>query len=162
MLKGATRVLARGVWGALVLLMFALIAVITAEVVMRYVFGRSLVWSLEVSQVLFIWTIFLGASLAVQRRQFTAFDFLTRHFPPWWSRRVIFAVIVLFAAAFGMLAFTYLGHTSLQRLTMTNLPTTVFYVAPVVACILMVVFGLEILLSSAPDTEDVTVKDIMG
>ena len=153
--------LARLVSVTLVTLTIGLMLLITVQIVMRYLIGKSLPWSLEVSQILFIWIVFLGSALAVEKRQFAAMEILATRLPRWWSQRLVFVVIVVFAIVFGTLAVNYVGQTSLQRLTMTRLPSTVIYIAPVVASFLMVVFALQVALADASKTDD-TLKDLQA
>lgn len=145
-MKHAIRALDFAASLVLLLLMIALTVLISVQIVMRYALGASLPWSLEVSQILFVWIVFVGAALAVKRRQFATMELLAKHLPRWWSRRVVFLVIVAFALCLGIMAGRYLGQTALQRLTMTGLPSTVIYLAPVIASVLMAVFGLEVAL----------------
>ena len=154
MARKIVRALARLVSAALVALTAALMLLITVQIVMRYQIGRSLAWSLEVSQILFIWIVFLGAALAVHKHQFAAMELVARRLPRWWSQRLVFIVIVAFSVAFGVLALSYVGQASQQRLTMTGLPSAVIYLAPVVAPFLMVVFGLDIVLARASEGEE--------
>ena len=88
-------------------------------------------------------------------------ELLARRLPRWWSQRLVFVLITVFAIAFGWLSLRYIGQTAQQRLTMTGIPSTVIYVAPIVASLLMVVFGLQIALAAAPETDE-TVKDIQA
>jgi len=133
---------------SLVVFTLLLMLLISVQIVMRYLIGQSIPWSLEVSQILFIWIVFLGAALAVQKRQFATMELLAKRLPRWWSERLVFVLITAFAIAFGWLALHYLGQTAQQRLTMTNIPSTIIYLAPIVASSLMVVFGLRIVLST--------------
>lgn len=133
---------------ALAVLMAALIAVISVQVVMRYFFGNPLQWSLEVSRILFVWIVFLGAAVAVRRGQYTALDVLSRTLPPWWSERVVPGVVVLFALLLTALGTAYVRGTHGGRFTMTGLPDIVVFVAPAVSAVLMLLFGLEILLGT--------------
>ena len=133
---------------SLVVLTLLLMLLISVQIVMRYLIGKSIPWSLEVSQILFIWIVFLGAALAVDKKQFATMEILARRLPRWWSQRVVFLLITAFATAFGWLALRYLGQTAQQQLTMTGIPSTIIYLAPIVASSLMVVFGLRIVLST--------------
>lgn len=47
------------------------------QVCLRYLFSLSFLWGEELSLFAFIWCIFLGAGIALRRRQHFAFDFLT-------------------------------------------------------------------------------------
>jgi TRAP-type C4-dicarboxylate transport system permease small subunit len=136
---------------SLVVLTLLLMLLISVQIVMRYLIGKSIPWSLEVSQILFIWIVFLGAALAVHKKQFATMELLAKRLPRWWSGRLVFVLITAFAIAFGWLALHYLGQTAQQRLTMTDIPSTIIYLAPVVASSLMVVFGLRIVLSAEPE-----------
>lgn len=49
----------------LVFLMVMVVSITTLQVVMRYVFNDSLVWSEELSRYIFIWIIYIGVSKAV-------------------------------------------------------------------------------------------------
>jgi TRAP-type C4-dicarboxylate transport system permease small subunit len=145
------RALAALIAFSLVALTIALMLLISVQIIMRYIVGKSIPWSLEVAQILFIWIVFLGAALAVEKKQFAAMELLASRLPGWWSRRVIFMLIAAFAVAFGWLAFRYIGQTAQQRLTMTGVPSTIIYVAPIVASLLMVIFALRIVLDTAPE-----------
>jgi TRAP-type C4-dicarboxylate transport system permease small subunit len=53
-----------------------LVALISTEVFLRYVFGKSLIWSNEVSRFLFIWIVFLGASYACYNNSHFCMDMI--------------------------------------------------------------------------------------
>lgn len=146
------RHLARLLGAVVILLMVALILVITAQIAWRF-FGSPLTFSLEVSRILFLWVTFLGAALAVHRGQFTAVEFLSRRFPPWWAERVICPVVCIFALALAWQGTLYVARQQLGQFTMTGLPMTVVYVAPAVSGVLMFIFGVGRLLSP-PRTKD--------
>lgn len=145
-LPRTVRYLSLATSAALAFLMAALIMLVSVQVVMRYFFGNPLPWSLEVSRILFVWIVFLGAAVAVPRGQYTALDVLSRRFPPWWRERVIPGVMVLFALLLATLGTAYVRGTHGGKFTMTGLPDSVVFVAPAVSAVLMLLFGLEILL----------------
>lgn len=147
-LSRTVRYLSLATSAVLAVLMAALIALVSVQVVMRYFFGNPLPWSLEVSRILFVWIVFLGAAVAVPRGQYTALDVLSRTFPPWWCERIVPGVMVLFALLLATLGTAYVRGTHGGRFTMTGLPDSVVFVAPAVSAVLMVLFGLERLLGS--------------
>jgi len=59
----------------------AMVAVVFANVVGRYVFSASFAWTAEVAQWLFIAIIFLGVPLAHRSRRHVAVDLLAAHLP---------------------------------------------------------------------------------
>ncbi|WHH57141.1 TRAP transporter small permease [Petroclostridium sp. X23] len=56
--------------------------VLALQVVMRYVFNNSLVWSEEISRFVFTWIILLGAALALKEGTHIRIDFLTEKLSP--------------------------------------------------------------------------------
>lgn len=61
-------------------------AVFLLEVLFRYVLHTSLVWSLEVNRILFVWVVFLGLTIGWKRGEHIRFDFLRRALPPGLQR----------------------------------------------------------------------------
>lgn len=56
------------------------VAVIFAQVVMRYVFSNSLSWSEEVARYVFIWQTWIGASYAVRKKRHLRVEALVDRF----------------------------------------------------------------------------------
>ena len=50
----------------LILLLAAMVVIVFANVVMRYVIGTSVIWSEEVARHLMIWMTFVGSGLALR------------------------------------------------------------------------------------------------
>jgi TRAP-type C4-dicarboxylate transport system permease small subunit len=80
-----------------VLMMAAIVAIMGAQVVARYIFGFPFVWAEEISTYLFIWIVFLGSGLAFQRRAHIALDYFVRRLPPAVFRRlhILLSLVVL-------------------------------------------------------------------
>ena len=129
-------------------MMAALIALISVQIVLRYFFDSPLQWSLEISRILFLWIVFLGAAIAVQRGQYTSLDVISRALPSWWTERLVVAVMVIFAILLATLGTEYVRTSQEGHFTMTGLPDIVVYVAPAVSGVLMFLFGLERLLNT--------------
>jgi TRAP-type C4-dicarboxylate transport system permease small subunit len=151
-LASTVRYLSLAASAALAVLMTALIAVISVQVVMRYFFDSPLQWSLEISRILFVWIVFLGSAVAVRRGQYTALEVLSRTFPQWWSERIVPGMVVLFALLLAALGTAYVRGTHGGSFTMTGLPDTVVFVAPAVSAVLMLLFGVEGLLGTRRGT----------
>lgn len=63
-------------------ILVALIVSVSANVIGRAVFSRSLPWADELARMLFIWLIFIGAAAAFARYEHIAVDFVVRKLPP--------------------------------------------------------------------------------
>lgn len=59
------------------------------NVVLRYVFSTGIAWSEELSRLLFVWLIFLGAILASRQHAHIGFDTLVRKLPAKWKKFVL-------------------------------------------------------------------------
>ena len=62
-------------------LLVAMILVLGANVVMRYVFGSPLAWSGELSGLLLVWFSLLGLAVAAAERRHMAMDLLSNALP---------------------------------------------------------------------------------
>ncbi|MFQ3787083.1 TRAP transporter small permease [Halomonas sp. A29] len=63
-------------------ILVALIVSVSANVIGRSLFNRSLPWADELARMLFIWLIFIGAAAAFARYEHIAVDFLVRRLKP--------------------------------------------------------------------------------
>lgn len=61
------------------------------NVVLRYLFGSGIAASEELSRLLFVWLIFMGATLAVGRHSHIGFDLIQRKLPS--KLRILCAVV---------------------------------------------------------------------
>ncbi|GAA4510615.1 TRAP transporter small permease [Brevibacterium yomogidense] len=143
---GTRRFTAEEVLGAS--LMFAMVLILFAQVVSRFVFANSLSWSEELARYLFIWLIFLCIGTVTLRGEHVAIDIVTDRMPP-RARRVteqvclavafvINAVILIagFQIAFVLLD---LGQTSAAL----TLPMWVVYAALPIGMTLALVRGVQ-------------------
>ncbi|NYZ12604.1 TRAP transporter small permease [Azospirillum sp. RWY-5-1] len=79
-------------------------------------FGHPVVWSVDVAQLLFVWTSFIGADMAMRKRNLIAVDLFVRWVPA-RSRALLDAALSLVILAF-LLTMVVLGY----ELTLSNLP----------------------------------------
>lgn len=68
--------------GALVAIVAALLALMTAQIVLRYGFNASLLWVEEICRYLLIWLTFLAAVFALERGEVAALSLLGEMLPP--------------------------------------------------------------------------------
>lgn len=67
-------------------LLVAMVVVVVAQVIWRYLLGAALPWSEELARFLFIWITFLGASIASRRAAHIGMDSLVKLLNPRWQR----------------------------------------------------------------------------
>lgn len=95
--------------GALMLL--TIIVSILFGVTMRFVFNAPQIWPEEISGLLFVWVCFLGAGVAVARKQHIVVEIWANKFNQKWQQSIIYLLILMFLAimiigGFGLLART--------------------------------------------------------
>ena len=59
------------------------------QVLLRYVFGGALDWSVELSRYLFLWFCFLGFSITLRRGGHVSVRFIVDLFPLWVQRMLL-------------------------------------------------------------------------
>jgi len=112
------------------------------QVVMRYVFGRSLSWSEEMARYLFIWYTWIGTSLAVRKRRHIRIEILTDFLKEKAKLRLELLVLLVWAGFSAFLAFKGLQvgkflYTSHQTSAALEIPMFFAYAAVPVGCALM-------------------------
>lgn len=74
-----------------IILMVMLLILMTTEVVLRYIFNSSLVWSNDLVMILMAWLTFLGASIAVKEKAHFAIPILADKFK---EKEFFFSLVV--------------------------------------------------------------------
>lgn len=103
----------RGLDWAAALLLLAILGVTAARVVGRYVLGAGMPWSEELTRLLFIWLVLIGAA----RTRHMAIDLL----PNLWPRVAV--GLKLFAAAIGVGLLALLVRQALVLVELTAFDT---------------------------------------
>lgn len=141
----------RGLDWAAALLLFAILAVTAARVVGRYLLGAGMPWSEELTRLLFIWLVLIGAT----RTRHMAIDLL----PNVWPR--VGVGLKLFAAALGVgllallvrQALVLVELTAFDRFTALGVSVQYLYLAVVVGGTLWIALTLAGLVWSDPDAD---------
>jgi C4-dicarboxylate transporter DctQ subunit len=81
--------------GFMALALAAMTLMTFAHVVMRYVFGSGIIWSLEATTYTFAWLVLVGMSYGVRTNTHIAVDVLSRRLPGRAARAVATAALVL-------------------------------------------------------------------
>lgn len=128
--------------GMIVAMMAAMVALVFANVVGRYVFSRSFIWAEELSQYLMVWVTFLGAGLALRYGRHVAMDLLQIFLPDPVARalRALLAVVTIaFLLALTVLGFQLVVFAWPQETPAMNISAGLPYLAvPVGALIYLV------------------------
>jgi TRAP-type C4-dicarboxylate transport system permease small subunit len=89
----------------LILLIAVTIVAVTAQVIFRYGIESSLTWSEEVSRYSFIWSIFIGMSVATRRNQHIIVDAFVKILPGPLQRWLALANVLVCGAFFVLFAY---------------------------------------------------------
>ena len=89
----------------LILLVAVTVAAVTAQVIFRYGIEASLSWSEELSRYSFIWSIFIGTSVATRRNQHIVVDAFVKGMPGAAQRWLGIANVLICAAFFVLFAY---------------------------------------------------------
>lgn len=115
---------------AIVLMMATMVALVFANVVMRHGFRHSLVWAEELSQLLMVWIVFLGAGLALREGRHVAVEFFLDRMTParrHGVRSAIFYALAAFLVALLVLGVRYVLFAIGQETPVLNLPYALAY-----------------------------------
>ena len=88
---------------SLMAIFLAIMTLLTAtQVMLRYVFNTSLLWSLEATTYLFAWLVLVGMSYGVRTHSHIAIDLLVKQFSP-PTRRVLSLIALAACLAYAAL-----------------------------------------------------------
>lgn len=126
----------------LALVIGALAGLAFMQVIARYVLAAPLTWSEEVIRYALIWTVFLGAGIAVRKGLMVAVEIVV-HIVPGPARRVMGWVVTLVSAVFWLVLLVYgiiiLDAVQGMRSGAVELPMSFIYLAvPLGAAIALV------------------------
>jgi TRAP-type C4-dicarboxylate transport system permease small subunit len=136
-----TLILRRADSGARLLVILAaglMIAVVSAQVVIRYIFNDSLDWADEVSRIAFVWTIFLAIPLGIRDGTHVGIEIIVKRFPN-NLQKIVSRITNTLAAALMLIIFWGSIIVALatwsERLGAINMTSSVFFF-PVTLCAL--------------------------
>lgn len=102
-LSAISHLLARVERWASRLLVIAFVALIVANVAMRYVIGQPIVFAEELAAILLVWLAFVATSITIHDRAQIGVTLLTEHLPGGIRRIVDLVVLALVAAILATL-----------------------------------------------------------
>jgi TRAP-type transport system small permease protein len=138
-----TSVLDRVLRGLLALLLGTLTVCVFLQVLIRFAFKFPLPWTEEVARLAFVYSIFVGATLAVRENDHISVDFLLAVLPA-GVRRVVRLVGTLLVAIF-LVAMTWQGiafvqATGVQMTPVLQVPFRYLYVVIPLSGALMLLY----------------------
>jgi TRAP-type C4-dicarboxylate transport system permease small subunit len=122
------------------LLLTAMIAIVFANVVLRYGFSSGIRVSVELSRLWFVWVVMLGAAVTLRRGEHLALaEFAEGVFPKYigFLRRACWLVILgtVLLLFWGCMKQAMMNMANISPLT--GLPSGLFYLSGVVSSVLM-------------------------
>lgn len=91
-----------------------MVAVVSAQVALRYGFNRSIDWADELSRLAFVWSIFLAVPLGVRQGAHIGIDLVVLKFPPRVQQLVRRAAAAVSAALMAAIAWAAVGVAAEQ------------------------------------------------
>lgn len=131
-------------------LLVAVLTVTAIQVIARYLLGLATPWSEELTRLLFIWLVFIGAS----RAHHMNIDILPNALAPRSARALQIGSALFGAALVAFLAVYGLGLvdlTAYDRFTALGISVQYLYWALVVGGVLWIVLGLAAVFVAPPD-----------
>lgn len=137
--------LSRIVEGLIILCAAAVVSIVTIEVVLRYVFSHSLIFTEELARYLMVWIVFLGAALAVRDGSHIKINVLVKHFNH-RQRRFLevlaYGLVAVFLVVLAVEGVKILPRQLHQMCITIDTCMFYFYLAIPVGSVLMIIFLL--------------------
>lgn len=145
-------------------LLVAMVVLIFANVVLRYVFNSGIIWSEETALLIAVWFSFVAMALGVKLRLHIHINVLSSTRIPakldalLWKIRDV--VVILVGAGMFWWGWILIGFTMKSILPATGMPAGVLYIVVPVAAIFIVFDGLMDLLGA--DTEEKALDEFLN
>lgn len=104
----------------------AVVSICLLQVIARYVFSASFCWAEEISVTLVLWSVWIGASLAVKSNTHLRLTLLEKRLSP--ETRLILSMVLKSLIILFVVSIYYASRTVLQaneNITLMSLPITV-------------------------------------
>jgi C4-dicarboxylate transporter DctQ subunit len=142
------RILSRAVESLIFIGATTIVTIVTTEVVLRYLFKHSLIFTEELSRYLMVWIVFLGSALAIRDGSHIHINFLTKRFNPKnqrWLRLSALLLTFVFLVFIAVEGLKFLPQQLHQMCITIDISLFYFYLAIPVGSILMILFLLPAL-----------------
>ena len=142
------RLLSRLIESLVVLIAGIIVAIVTAEVTLRYLFSHSLIFTEELSRYLMVWIVFLGSALAIRDGSHIHIQILVKRLSARMQQIVklaAYALIIAFLVFITVEGLKILPRQLQQMCITIDISLFYFYLAIPVGSILMIIFLLPII-----------------
>ena len=132
--------------GSVIAISVLMVAATLAQVVFRYVLGAPLPWSEELARYCFVWIVFLGGAIGLERGIHLGVDIFVNLLPPRLRTRLDIlsnALIGCFAAAVVYASFPVIGMNLLQHSPAMGVQMSWIYIAIPTSMALIIVIIVE-------------------
>ncbi len=125
-------------------LFVTLLGLSIAQIALRYVAGIAWLWVPDVSRLIFVWVVFLGATVLVARKEHLVMDFLVAKLGPFAARRFAVATDI---AQIAFFAVVLVGGIRVTQVRMripydtVDIPSGWAYLAVPVCAAIMILFS---------------------
>lgn len=128
-----------------------MVAIMTYQVILRYVFSNSNAWSEELTRYLFIFNVMLAAAIAVRRNSHLQIDILINCFSP-NVKRVFTIIATLAGIVFLGLLFVYSLELCTQAVNNISpgvgISMAIPYASMPIGIVLMILTSIEVVLKN--------------
>lgn len=138
--------------GVASILLAVMVAIVFADVLLRYLVSAPITGTSELAGTFFVWVVLLGAATAARRRMHVGVDWFVDQFPvrtAALARRlatVLIIIILLTVAWFGIELMNSSGN---RTLPLTDIPLRLVYAAVPIGCVLTAIAFM-----TSPDRSD--------
>jgi C4-dicarboxylate transporter DctQ subunit len=131
--------------GLIILCATVVVSIVTTEVILRYIFSHSLIFTEELARYLMVWIVFLGAALAVRDGSHIKISMVVKHFHH-RQRRFLevlsYCLVVVFLVILTVEGIKILPRQLYQMCITIDTCMFYFYLAIPVGSVLMIIFLL--------------------
>jgi TRAP-type transport system small permease protein len=146
MIGAVAEAVTRTVKFALGAVMAAIVLITIAAVWWRYVLNAPIAWTEQVSNMLFVWTVFLGSAVLYREKLHIAVDMFLEMLPARF-KEIAFWAIEFANLVFILVLFVYGLKLSIdvlpQQMGALDITPAVYYFAAPVSCALMILYFVE-------------------
>ena len=124
----------------------AMVASITWQIVLRYVFAKANAWSEELARYSFVWLVMLAAAVGTRHARHMNIDFIVDRLPGKFKTFIELTTRFLAMTFFAVLAWKgaeLCTFTMRQASTGLEIPMAYIYLAIPIGGVLMILFTLE-------------------
>lgn len=144
-------------------LVAVMVAVVSAQVFMRYALNSSVGWADEVSRLMFVWSIFLAIPLGIKLGVHIGIEVVTARLPSATRDRLARAVALLSAAVMALVSYEAAVITWDQwdeQMASVNASAALFILALAAGCAHSALHFVWIALTGKPEPDEEVVREL--